>query len=277
MEFINILNGTGKNLNNLYYNNKYYNYYYNFNSSYSPDLLKAYIESEHPIYKGNAMHDCTEFLVNFLSLLNKEMPKNINLISDIFTVKIKVSTIFEKKQNDFCLLNYYNSQKLPTNFKHLSNISCDEEDEDEGYFLDLPIESSDGHKLDIISECLDEFCKPIKFSGDVNGNEYNEIVHLSDSLIINLKRIVKGKQITHCVEYPDILDLSRYVKNNYTKLNYKLRGLIIHEGNEMYGHKIAICYNRNDGKWYFYDDDKRYECKNYLDQKNAFLLFYEKI
>ena len=45
-------NRTRKNLTNLYYN-KYYKYYYNFNSSYSPDLLKTYIESEYSMIVQN--------------------------------------------------------------------------------------------------------------------------------------------------------------------------------------------------------------------------------
>jgi len=103
----------------------------------------------------------------------------------------------KEKQNDFLSPNHFNSQKLTINFKNLSNISYAQVDKNEGYFLDLQIKSY--NELNIIAECLYKLYKPIKFYCDINVDEYNEMVHLSHLLIINLKCIVKGKQIRHFV------------------------------------------------------------------------------
>ena len=244
----------------------------NFNKekqNFDPRHLKYLIENKIQKYKGSYMHDSAEFLVNFFLLLSKESPKTEAIISKLFSIETKIITIYnelEKKSSLICC----GKEPLNENSKTV--------DDETLYYLDLPIIDTNYKKLNSISLCIEEFLKPINFSGNIKGIEKTEIYSISDLLVINLKRVYQGRHINHFVEYPQILDLSKYIANNNNSEKYKyiLKGLIIHEGNEMYGHKIAICYDEKYRNWYYFDDLSVYPCNNPLFQKNAFLFFYQK-
>ena len=123
---------------------------------------------------------------------------------------------------------------------------------------------------------------------------------LSTSIFLlrqNLRRINKNNYDYHFIDYPKELDLSdiienddiktkthigvnykinnkKYVKNNYI---YTLNAFIIHEGHPLQGHKIAICLDENENKWYKFDDHKVTPCQNPFHQEVAFLFFYQRI
>lgn len=238
---------------------------------FDPRYLKYLIENKMPKYKGFSMHDSAEFLVNFFLLLSNESPKAKTLISDLFSIKTKIKTIIQNpKEKKFFSLNCGNEH---------SNCNSITFDNEIIYYLDLPIIDVNYKNLDSINSCIEEFLKPINFSGNIKGVEKTEIYDISDILVINFKRVYKGRHINHFVDYPKELDLSKYIVNNNRseKLLYQLMGLIIHEGNERCGHKIAICFDKKNNNWYYFNDNSVNKCNEPFNQNNAFLFFYQKI
>ena len=97
-------------------------------------------------------------------------------------------------------------------------------------------------------------------------------------LVINLNR-GRGAVYECNVIFPEVLEISNFVsvKKN---INYELYAVICHIGpSYMSGHFVAYCKNRNDKKWYLYNDAFVTLCeKNNEYQKGMpYILFYQNI
>ena len=90
----------------------------------------------------------------------------------------------------------------------------------------------------------------------------------------------KGNSYECNVNFPETLDLSKYVCNNeVNKIFYDLYAVISHLGtSSISGHFIAFCRHRINNKWYIYNDNIVSECeeKDYLSGV-PYILFYQKM
>ncbi len=148
-----------------------------------------------------------------------------------------------------------------------------------------------------IYECLDEYIKTEQIDSknmvkcDFCGmkNKAHKNTKLCDTpkiLIIHLKRFmvnnygVVTRKISNLIKYPLELDMSKY-SEDISQCKYKLFAVNMHHSlghvnNMNYGHYTSIVKNRNNNKWYHYDDSNELEEIDDLLHKNAYMLFYNK-
>ena len=106
------------------------------------------------------------------------------------------------------------------------------------------------------------------------------IVNSPEIIIIILNR-GKGIEFNVKLEFNEILDIQKYVKNN-SPSQYKLIGVVTHLGESgASGHFIAYCLSPINNKWYNYNDDLCFPVTNFkeqvIDYAMPYILFYQKI
>ncbi len=133
-------------------------------------------------------------------------------------------------------------------------------------------------QIDINNIILCDFC------GVKNkAHKKTVISNMPEILVIHFKRFrvnnygVVTRKNSSLIKYPINLDITKYGEGGNGK--YKLFGVNMHHSigrrdNTNYGHYTSIVMNRNNNKWYHYDDDKDLEEVNCIEQNNAYLLFY---
>ena len=243
-----------------------------------PSELKNYIDRKINKFYGYDTHDCSDFFVNLLNLLEKETK-----LANLFLIEMKIiSQISHIKE--------YNSISCFSSIKKKTITSTNAlTDDDKSFFLDIP---STSFKSDLKS-CIIDYLKPKKLSGNVQGTEFKQFLDLPDILVINLRRINKNYYYQNFIKYPKEIDLTELIEQkNISRLNnqmngfknlkvknykYQLKAFIIHRGHPQAGHKIAICYDEKDREWYSFDDSDGVPCYEPFNQEVAFLFFYEKI
>ena len=100
-------------------------------------------------------------------------------------------------------------------------------------------------------------------------------------LIIVLNR-GKGIEFKVKLDFPEYLNLEKFVEIKELGFDYRLIGVITHMGESgASGHFIAYCRSPIDNQWYQYNDDivsKVINVKNEIIEKNfPYILFYEKL
>lgn len=246
-----------------------------------PFEMKCLIEKKIQKYKGHYMHDSIEFFVNFLSLLKEESIEMRILIDNLFSIVIQTERIISTDKSNYQNIrgSFHFSQYL------YDNRNTPKIEKEKFYHLELPLFDHNHRELDCIEDCLKEYLKISSFKGNIFGQEKVNIVSISPILVISLQRVYKGHHIDHFVDYPLDLDLSIFINrnNNYNDFNsknqfiYHLVGLVIHEGNEMAGHKISICFDKKYGKWLEFNDEEVTVLSDPLNQGDVFILFYQQL
>ncbi|XP_071116349.1 ubiquitin carboxyl-terminal hydrolase 48-like [Haliotis cracherodii] len=142
------------------------------------------------------------------------------------------------------------------------------------YELDLNIK---GHKL--LKECIEDFLKEEKLEGE---NQYmcesceskqnaTRAIHLQSLppvLNIQLLRFVFDKHTGHkkkinsFVQFPEALDMSRYLRKPENTAVYDLTAVLIHRGPSAYsGHYVAHIRKGQQHPWYKFNDEDIEEMK----------------
>ena len=116
-----------------------------------------------------------------------------------------------------------------------------------------------------LHDCFEYNERLITFENDnmIYCNNCNQLsVALSQVKIYNAPVIFciilnRGKNNKYLVnvEFPEILDLSKFIHSNNSKKIYELIGIVTHLGESgQGGHFIAFCKSRVDKKWYCFND-----------------------
>jgi len=159
-------------------------------------------------------------------------------------------------------------------------------------YLNLDIYDNNSFQtLNTLYECFQNYTKDDKLDGDnkhycskckrkVKAISRIKIIDLPEILVINLKRVADNNYYNHYVDYPVNLDLSKYLYDsgaNKYSTKYTLKSIIQHYGSDNGGHKIAICRNFSNNKWYYFSDttvEKMEETKIF--SYTSHLFFYER-
>ena len=156
-------------------------------------------------------------------------------------------------------------------------------------YLNLKIiNSNNSNKIINLEDCIKNYTEDIQMDGNdklfcskckkkVKGISRIKITDFPEILVINLKRVEENNYYHHYVDYPINLDLSNYIYGDKRNIKYTLRSMIQHYGTDNGGHKIAICRNFSNNKWYEFSDT----IVNEIDESNIFsfrshLFFYER-
>ena len=140
---------------------------------------------------------------------------------------------------------------------------------------------------------FDDYIKIDKLTGD---NQYycNYCKKLCDALIrttllippkyllINIDYGKNKKYMPSSINYDEEIDISKYVNFVHGKSNkYNIIGICSHLGDSgMYGHYVAYCKNKNNNKWYQFNDSFVSDTNfNYIKCTGGtpYLLLYERI
>ena len=107
-----------------------------------------------------------------------------------------------------------------------------------------------------------------------------KIVSPPYKLLINIDYGKNKKFIPGSVKFDEEIDITKYVSFNFGfQIKYRIIGVCTHYGDSgSYGHYIAFCRNRNNEKWYVFNDLSCKECsKNSIYSGTPYLLLYERI
>ena len=105
-------------------------------------------------------------------------------------------------------------------------------------------------------------------------------IYISPNIFIFILNRGKNNIYSVKMNYPPILDISKYIETNIGPRIYELIGVITHLGlSGPGGHFIAFAKNPIDEKWYRYNDDKVSEANRFSihNEGNAYILFYRAI
>ena len=139
---------------------------------------------------------------------------------------------------------------------------------------------------------FDDYIKIDKLTGD---NQYycncckklcdaeirSTILIPPDYLLINIDYGKNKIYMPSSINYDEEIDISKYVTLNIGKSNkYRIIGICSHLGDSgMYGHYVAFCKNKQDNKWYQFNDsfvsETNIESIKY--GGTPYLLLYERI
>ena len=249
---------------------------------FSPREFKKIFKNKNSMFQNNQEDDSVEFLANLLNLLNqdcKKYDKNYNIPDfDITDEELKNEIQDYYEENNTIISKFFINFIETKDVYH--NKKYNDVDYDANYCIHLPVQK-DGKKIVTLKESFEEFNKKKQFLNKEYNNTFYEIIKIitvADILIINLKRVVKGKHYAHFINYPETLDVKEYgcINPNDKSPNFTLVGIVKHIGNQYGGHKIAFCRDRK--KWYEYNDKtvKPLNNMDYPKEQLAFLLFYQR-
>ena len=287
----------------------------NIKSSYKPEQFKKIISIKNPLFKGIQANDSKD-LINFMleemnSELNQLENKNDNCqINKIYLQKIQKNK--ELMLNAF-IMEYTKNNKsiIPRIFYFINEIQTEclnchqiKYNYQVSFIFDFLLKStyeyclkcnipsmSKGEICISLLNCFEYYIQPNLFekenklycnscNTEANGKYTNLIYSLSPTIIISLNR-GKNNVFSCKVDFPEFLDLQKYVLCPHSNKQYELKGVITHLGpSGMAGHFIAYCKHRISNKWYCYNDSVVSLCS---DQRNDFkkgvpyILFYESI
>jgi len=286
----------------------------NINKSYSPDSFKIILSQENTLFAGVTANDSKD-LINFLlerlhnelNIVDKNTTKKNNYVltqedqlyeDRIFNVFLNE---FKEKYNSIISNLFYGvletkSQcqgcgKIKFNFQVYSfvefpleqvNIYCFNMGKRNNY-----MNNNTNPDIDLY-ECFEYNCKIDLMTGDnqmfcnfchclCNTRYGTSLYSLPNYLIINLNR-GKGAVYKCNVNFPEQLNLFNFVNLKNSDTVFELYGVICHIGpSSMNGHFIAYCKNKNDRKWYKYNDAMVTPCEKNDEYKNGmpYILFYQ--
>jgi ubiquitin C-terminal hydrolase len=139
-----------------------------------------------------------------------------------------------------------------------------------------------------LGDCLNDFTEVSNVSGFLcsgcnsrtEGMMKTEINRAPHILVVVLKRFKaerkKLSKLEHLVTFPTMgLDLSRYMSEPSTQVEYELYAKVDHVGSLKSGHYTAAVRNRKVMKWFEYDDDKIADVEETtLVKASTYMLFY---
>ena len=249
---------------------------YGNNSENEKNSSSSYSSSEERGKNGNDIYEVILDKNNF-NLLNekKQIPKNIeekyhyfdnnkNTIKELFNgflvneIEYRCHHhIIKQSINSYIYLNL----KINDDFRNFQNL----EECFNNYIGEVTM---DGNNKLFCSKCKKE----------VEGISRIKITTSPEILVINLKRVEGGKYLEHFVDYPLNLDLSNYIcGDNLISKKYTLRAIIEHYGDNNGGHKVAVCKNFTNNKWYRFSDILFEEINvREIFSNRAHMFFYER-
>ena len=120
------------------------------------------------------------------------------------------------------------------------------------------------------------FCKKL-----CDAEIYTKILFPPKHLLINIDYGKNKKYMPKSIKYDDEIDITKYLNWDFGKpLKYKILGICSHYGDSgSYGHYIAFCRNKQNSKWYQFNDAMVSECgkEEIKNGGTPYLLLYERI
>ena len=242
------------------------------------DILAETIEK----YRYNEQNDANEFIIIFLNNLLKELYE----IGKYDTGKIPINEIeldafnkLEKKfflKNKSFLLNLFygrlkkeyiceNGHLCLVKFNNFNTLTLPPQN-DKNELIDLLKLYQSDKKIDDTIFC--NICETKKHYS-IKTTIYN----IPEYFIISLEK--EKLYSSKGIKYPKILETKDFMESKNNE-KYSLNSLIVYFGDKNSGHYAAKC-DKNDNWYYISDTIFSYIDKSEINDKNAKILFYQKI
>jgi len=262
---------------------------------------RKYVERicDNEIFEFGVQNDCQELFTYIINKLKEELKDEVNIdlnnnILNIYNtldinndIKTKLIDLEKMINRDFSIVT--------TPFLSISDTVVKCECNYESHIFDIPIQLQlnliGDDKIINMKDCLNDYyneikCEEYKCSNCNNITELKkqEYIWLAPQiLVIHLKRFITSfengiysqKKIHTIVKYEEILDMSKYMIDKNREYKYELYGMCNHFGSLNGGHYYSHIKKNN--IWYCFNDDKIFKLdkNDHLDNKHAYLLFYE--
>ena len=260
--------------------------------SYSPYPFKEALSKENPLFAGVQANDSKDLINFLLEKMHQEtnvIDKKVNNIDNNYSIKQQDQTNeqlmlalfleeFTQKFNSPISNLFYGLLETKTQCKGCNVIKFNFQvysflefplQQVNLYFYNLGkrplvLENNKNPDIDLL-DCF-EYNKKIDLMNGENQMYCNICNRLCDALystelysapnylIINLNR-GKGAVYECNVNFPEELNIVNYLSFKNFNTVFNLYAVICHLGpSSMSGHFVAYCRNRNDNKWYLYND-----------------------
>ena len=245
-----------------------------FKSNDSKDLLLYLLQAMHeelnyfgdnpPIHlpKSNQSNRVETF-INFMNLYNNQ---NFSIISKYFygtyeiitTCHLCKNTIYNFQKFEFISFGMFKYKKK--NFDIMNGFKDNEETQ----------ELKGDNKF---------YCNKCKLLTEASST--CKIIQPPNILIINIDYGKNKKYNPSNIKFEDIIDITKYVNYNFgTPIRYEITGICTHlRHSGLFGHYIALCKNKENGKWYSFNDSACNEIvnKDEIYKGSPYILLYNKI
>ena len=261
-------------------------------SAYSPNQFKLEFGINHSMFSGYGQHDTQEFCRILLEDMNKELNEVKNPPPYKEMPTYKKSKIECDKNFDKIFRERENSLIMDVFYGQLINIfkcKCDLETFSFEKILDLPLLlPKDATRT--IEQLLDEYFIEEEIQFETKCEECGKktvhkkqvkITQPPNVLILSLQRRNErtGRKNDCIVEFPDELDISKYIENDFYNKNgkYTLYGIGNHSGSMNFGHYYAFI-KLNNGNWFEYNDSSvtSHSMSRRCSSSSAYVLFYKR-
>ena len=267
------------------------------NNSFSPKNFKRILGYYNSQFKDFKANDSKDLLLYLLQTMHEEL----NYFGDNPPIRLPQPNQCSRESTFMYFMNIYNSQ----NFSIISKI----------FYGTYEIITTchkcyttiyNFQKFEFISFGMFKYKKkPFNIINGFRDNEEPQILEGNNKFYCNKCKMLKEASLT-CriiqppnklilnidygknkkyhpsnISFEDTIDITKYVSFNFGKrIRYEITGICTHLGSSgEYGHYITFCKNKNNKKWYSFNDSKCNEVdkKEEIYRGSPYILLYEKI
>ena len=280
--------------------------------SYSPYNFKEIISRKNPLFEGVNPNDSKDLFYFLLEEMNYEfnqislkIKNNINCNINLYLDNINKSNknlILKKFIKEYSLKNnniipelFFSIVEIEIICKNCHNYNYNYQTI---YSLEFNLEKiydkiygqenfSSNKKILSLDECLLNYNETYLYKPEdglycaickcpTESIYNNRIYSLSPILIIILNR-EKDNKFKCDVDFPENINISKYIQCPESNYNYSLIGIVSHLGS-MSGHFISYCKHLITNEWYCYNDEIVSRCEEQFNNKRKgtpYILIYE--
>ena len=293
-EIIKSISEAGKNKKNTQ-NNPYQNYNKS-NDAVSPEIFQKTVGKYNPQFQNLEANDSKDLILYLLQVMHQEL--------NYYTKNIAFNGYpnqFDRYNTFWAFFKSYDA----TNFSIISDLfygtsenttkclSCEKfiYNFQKFEFLSFGVLKYENKEFNLYNG-FDDYIKTDRLAGDnqyycnfckklCDADIYTKILKPPKNLLINIDYGKNKKYMPKFIKYDDEIDITKYL-NDYSgkPIRYKILGICSHFGDSgSYGHYIAFCRNKQNSKWYKFNDAMVSECgiEEFKRSGNPYLLLYEKI
>ena len=293
-EIIKSISEAGKKKKNTQ-NNPYQNYNKS-NDAVSPEIFQKTVGKYNPQFQNLEANDSKDLILYLLQVMHQEL--------NYYTKNIAFNGYpnqFDRYNTFWAFFKSYDA----TNFSIISDLfygtsenttkclSCEKfiYNFQKFEFLSFGVLKYENKEFNLYNG-FDDYIKTDRLAGDnqyycnyckklCDADIYTKILKPPKNLLINIDYGKNKKYMPKFIKYDDEIDITKYL-NDYSgkPIRYKILGICSHFGDSgSYGHYIAFCRNKQNSKWYKFNDAMVSECgtEEIKRSGNPYLLLYEKI
>ena len=266
------------------------------NKAVSPEQFQKAVGLYNPQFRNLEANDSKDLILYLFQIMHQELNYN---------TKVKPFTEIPNQYDRVASFRYFNNSYEITNYSIISYLfygtsenvtqceicNCFIYNFQKFEFLSFGVGNYIDKEFNLYNG-FDDYTKFDKLTGD---NQYychicqklcnalitTRIITPPKYLLINIDYGKNKRFMPKNVKYDDVIDITKYLSFDYGKpIRYKILGICSHSGQSgRFGHYIAFCRNKNNSKWFKFNDSLVSECgtKEISNGGDPYLLLYEKI